>query len=280
MIFRRPENLKELAEALVSRSEKSILAAGCTDILPQKLGKPWDADEIVDLTRVREMREIASENNGDVFIGAACTHAEIAENRWIQYYYRALAQACSQVGSVQIRHRGTIGGNVVNASAAADTLPCLMLFGARVEVLDGRSASLRTMPIEELSLEKEECVTGFVLPVPPEGEISAFEKLGDRDIVTIARIQLALKTVLKDGRLFGTKVVLGAAGKAPFFCGEAAAVLEGSRPGEFPEDAFTQALSRAVEASIPGRSTLAYKRSAVKGPAAEILRQLAEKTCS
>ena len=254
MIFRQPKNMRELAEVLASRSEKSILAAGCTDILPQKIGKPWDADEIIDLTRVPKLREIRLED-GELFIGACCTHAQIAENETVRTYFTALAQACSQVGSVQIRNRGTIGGNVANASPAADTVPCLMLFGAKTGTIGS-------------------CITGFRLPLPKENTVSAFEKLGDREIVTIARIQLALKSVLQDGRLSEVKVVVGAAGEKPFFCEEAAAVLEGSRPEELPEEAFAEALSRAVEASIPARSTMPYKRKAVYGPAFDLLAKI------
>ena len=256
MIFRQPKDLKELEEVLASRSGNSILAAGCTDLLPQKLGKPWTADEIVDLTQVAEMKEIRLEG-GELSIGACCTHAQIAEDERVRKHFRALAQACSQVGSVQIRNRGTIGGNIANGSPAADTAPCLLLFGAKTETAGTQG----------------ECITGFRLPLPEEGAVSAFEKLGDRDIVTIARIQLAIKSVLKDGRLSSVRVVLGAAGKKPFFCEEAAQVLEGRRTDDLPKEAFAEALSRAVEQSIPGRSTLAYKRKAVYGPAFDLLAQ-------
>ena len=150
----------------------------------------------------------------------------------------------------------SLNGNVANASPAADTVPCLMLFDAQPELL------------------QDVCITGFRLPLPEEHTVSAFSKLGDRDIVTIARIDLAVKSVIKDGRLSQTRVVIGAAGETPFFCKEAAAVLDGSRAEDTLLEPFTAALAKAIEQSIPGRSTLPYKRSAVKGPAAEILKKL------
>ncbi|MBR5980478.1 MAG: FAD binding domain-containing protein [Firmicutes bacterium] len=257
MIFLQPTSIIELAAALAETDGKTVLAAGCTDILPGKIGRPWDADRIVDLTHIPELREITA-GDGGLFIGACCTHAQIAESGPVQANFKALAQACAQVGSVQIRNRGTIGGNVANASPAADTVPCLMLFGAQTETIGPGGA----------------CITGFRLPLPEQGTVSAFVKLGDREIVTIARIQLAVTSVIKDGRLSSTRVVIGAAGKTPFFCEEAAAVLDGSRAEEDLLAPFAAALSKAIEASIPGRSTLAYKRSAVRGPAAEILKKL------
>ncbi|MBQ4410212.1 MAG: FAD binding domain-containing protein [Firmicutes bacterium] len=264
MIFVQPRSIIELAAALAEKEGKTVLAAGCTDILPGKIGRPWDADRIIDLTHIPELQQIAVENN-ELFIGSCCTHAQIAENGLVRKYFKALAEACAQVGSVQIRNRGTIGGNVANASPAADTMPCLMLFGAEREVIG----------------ENGECITGFCLPLP-EGPstgagipVSAFAKLGDRDIVTVARIQLAAKSVIRDGRLSAVRVVLGAAGQMPYFCEEAAAVLEGSRAEAELLEPFAAALAEAIEAHIPGRSTLAYKRSAVKGPAAEILEKLA-----
>ncbi len=268
MIFRSPKTMEELRTALENRGESCLLAAGCTDILPRKLGKPWNADEIIDLTHVPELKQIrcprflvhdgstGTTDSSEFFIGACCTHAQIAENKTIDRFFSALAQACSQVGSAQIRNRGTIGGNVMNGSPAADTLPCLMLFGAEMQML-------------------ENCVTGFWVPMPEEGTISAFAKLGDRDIVTIARIDLAVKTVLQDGRMSKTGVVLGAAGEQPFFCGEAAKVLDGSAPQDADREAFAAALSEAVRRSIPERSTMPYKAKAVYGPAFDVLERLA-----
>ncbi|MBQ3662331.1 MAG: FAD binding domain-containing protein, partial [Firmicutes bacterium] len=221
MIFVQPKSIIELAAALADKEGKTILAAGCTDILPGKIGRPWDADRIIDLTHIPQLQQIAVENN-ELFIGSCCTHAQIAENGLVQKYFKALAEACAQVGSVQIRNRGTIGGNVANASPAADTMPCLMLFGAEREVIG----------------ENGECITGFCVPLPEDPSadsgtpVSAFAKLGDRDIVTVARIQLAAKSVIRDGRLSAVSVVLGAAGQTPYFCEEAAAVLEGSRAEE------------------------------------------------
>ena len=255
MRFLQPKTIEELAAVLAEKDEKTILAAGCTDILPQKLGRPWTAETIVDLTHVPQLQQIRTED-GALFLGACCTHAQIAENDLVQKHFKALAQACSQVGSVQIRNRGTIGGNVANASPAADTVPCLMLFDAQTEYL------------------KETCITDFRLPLPEANTVSAFAKLGDRDIVTIARIDLAVRSVIQDGRLSESRVVIGAAGRRPFFCSEAAEVLDGSRAEDALLEPFAAALAGAIESSIPGRSTLAYKRSAVRGPAAEVLQKL------
>ncbi|MBQ2095537.1 MAG: hypothetical protein II474_06510, partial [Firmicutes bacterium] len=105
--------------------------------------------------------------------------------------------------------------------------------------------------------------------------VSAFAKLGDRDIVTIARISLAVRSVLRGGRYTNTSVVVGAASLQPFFCDEAAAVLDGSQPGEVDREAFAGAMAKAIEASIPDRPTMPYKRSAVRGPAFDVLDKLA-----
>ena len=259
MIFTVPKNLEELQTALANRSERFVFAAGCTDILPKKLGKPWEVDEIIDLTHVPQLQAMGvGPQTGDYFIGACCTHAQVASDPEVQSHYTALAQACSQVGSPRIRNRGTIGGNVANGSPAADTLPCLMALGAEIEWIDGV------------------CIKGFWLPAHQMGEVSAFAKLGDRDIVTIARIDLAVRSVYRGGRFTNTRVVVGAASAQPFFCDEAAAALDGSRPEEVDKDAFACAMARAIEKSIPDRPTMPYKRSAVKGPAYEVLDRLTE----
>jgi len=263
MIFTVPKTLEELQSAVANRSEHFVFAAGCTDILPKKLGKPWDVDEIIDLTHVPELQVMGvGPQTGDYFIGACCTHARIAADPEVREHYTALAQACAQVGSVQIRNRGTIGGNVANGSPAADTLPCLMALGAEIEWIDGV------------------CIKGFWLPAPQAPSagsgtvVSAFAKLGDRDIVTIARISLAVRSVLRGGKFTATSVVVGAASQQPFFCDEAAVVLDGSRPEDVDREAFAVALANAIEASIPDRPTMPYKRSAVRGPAYDVLDKL------
>ena len=291
MIFRRPQNMQELALVLSLREDGRRIAAGCTDILPQKLGKSWEAAGIrslLDITAVEELKQIrlqpAEDGGTDLLIGAACTHAQIAEDLIVQQHFPALAQACGGVGSVQIRNRGTIGGNIANASPAADTVPPLMAFGASALLLNG-SGALRGVPLDaliegpgRLTLEKDECIAYLRCALPKEGArvVSAFAKLGDRDAVTIARISLAVCAGLEEGALRDVRCVLGATGRKAFRSIRGEHALEGA-----PADAlaglaecFADALAEDIAASIPGRGTLAYKRLAVRGVACEVLNRL------
>ena len=320
--FNRPADLAELADCLAMHREypdSSYIVAGCTDFLAKRNGKAWSWDVLTDITAIPELKVIElaepgsagafGEAAGPVFrIGAACSHAQIAEDSIVNKRFKALAMACSQIGSPQVRNRGTIGGNAANASPAADTIPVLMAFGAKAVVLNSLG-EYRRLAMDQLiagpgqnTLEAGEAIVAFELPMPacPDAcaqsgsavcnsagaskPVSAFAKLGDRTVVTIAKISIALAAEKEAGILKNVKICIGAAG-AKAFHASAAEILEGKAvselleadgvtPGKSVLDSLAAALGEDIERSIPGRASLAYKKRAVKGLAADLLTQL------
>ena len=305
--FNRPADLAELADCLAMHREypdSSYIVAGCTDFLAKRNGKAWSWDVLTDITAIPELKaiELAEAGSAGAFgeaaepvfrIGAACSHAQIAEDSIVNKRFKALAMACSQIGSPQVRNRGTIGGNAANASPAADTIPVLMAFGAKAVVLNS-CGKYRRLTMDQLiagpgqnTLEAGEAIVAFELPASDSGTcdpVSAFAKLGDRTVVTIAKISIALAAENEAGILKNVKICIGAAG-AKAFHASAAEILEGKAvselleadgvtPGKSVLDSLTAALGEDIERSIPGRASLAYKKRAVKGLAADLLTQL------
>ena len=182
MNFFQPTNRDELASALASLSGGSIVA-GCTDFLAQRNGKVWHADAILSLTEMQELKNI--EWNGDTLaVGAVCVHSQVAQSPVVRQYFPALAMACSQVGCAQIRNRGTLGGSIGTSSPAGDVYPPLLALCGAAEVMNSHGA-VRTIPARELVLGKgktalasDEAILRFLLPLPTEHEISAFDKIG------------------------------------------------------------------------------------------------------
>lgn len=276
MKFLRPTCLTELAECLAGKPEGTYLVAGCTDFLAKRNGKSWEAEALLSLTDVAEMKDIVL--NGDkLSIGASCTHSHIEENELVRKYFPALALACGDVGSKQIRNRGTIGGNVGNASPAGDTFPVLRCLGAQA-VLFNSKGEIRRLPMDELvlgiektALAADEVILAFELPVPAANNVNAFIKLGDRPKVTIAKINLAISLELENGIIRSPMVTLGAVAQCAFPAADAMAALD-SRPLSrdlFP--ALAQALSDEIRRSIPTRASMPYKHKAVAGLADSIL---------
>lgn len=135
---------RKLVDALQQLDEKYIVAAG-TDFLAQRNNEAWTANTIVSITSLAELQTIKQEGKF-LHIGSGCTHMQVADNSLIQQYYPSLVTACSAVGSVQIRNRATIGGNLANSSPAGDTIPVLKSLGATITVLNSHDPRKKISP--------------------------------------------------------------------------------------------------------------------------------------
>jgi len=129
-----------LDEALALKAEHGSSLkplAGGTDMIPGIRSGACTAEKLLDLSRIDDLRGIR-ENGTGIDIGALATHARVAESETVRTHLPLLAEACGSVGSVQIRNLGTVGGNLSNASPAADSIPPLIVLGAACKI---RSAS-------------------------------------------------------------------------------------------------------------------------------------------
>ena len=157
MNYYQPSNLAALREIVGAQEGHCRFVAGCTDFLAQRNGRPWTKEALISLSEVGEMRRISAGAAG-IFIGAACTHGQIAKDAMVRQHFPALAQACANVGSPQIRNRGTIGGSIANASPGGDIYPVLLLLGARAprrRYLPGSAAAGRKGAYSRSSRERE-----------------------------------------------------------------------------------------------------------------------------
>ncbi len=277
-----PKNLAELMEALPKMGEKGKVAAGCTDIaIALKEGRVRPSC-LLNVLDVEEMRAI-SPGEGALEIGAAVPFSEIASAGAVREYLPALSDAAAQVGSTQIRNRGTIGGNIGSASPAGDMLPVMLLCGAILRVADA-SGEITKRPFASMLTHGRvtppangQVIVSVLIPAPSPGNVSAFVKLGSRTEVTIAKLSVAMSLNFNAaGRISSPIITLGALARTPIFAKEAMAAIEGCLPDESALPRLSEALVRDVEEAIPGRYSLPYKRHAVRGTAADVF----EKTIS
>ena len=191
-LYIRPQNLKEVLNILALKKSEARIIAGGTDLVLALRARLLPEDiTLVDLSFLGELKCI-EERGGGVTIGALCTHAEIARSPLIKQYVPLLARACAKVGTPQTRARGTIGGNIVHASPAADSIPPLLIHDS---ILTLRSAQgERRIKLEDFlqgpyrsRSEPNEVLTEIkVLPLP---EFSfGYERLIRRQAVGIARL--------------------------------------------------------------------------------------------
>ena len=279
MNFLQPTTLADLAQCLAQKPEEGgFLLAGCTDFLAQHNGKPWDARMLISLVNLPQLRLIQLQD-GFLSIGAACTHAQTQADPLIRTHFPALAAACGNVGSQQVRNRGTVGGNIANASPAGDIYPVFLVLGARAVVLNS-AGTKRILPMDELvlvsgktSLAQNEAIVSFQLPLPGTGCLNAFVKLGEQARITIAKINLAASLELENGLVRDAWITLGAVAQRAFFS-QACRVLVGQPLSRELLPSLYQALSQEIQGSIPHRASMPYKRRAVRGLADDLLTEL------
>ncbi|HOV93279.1 MAG TPA: xanthine dehydrogenase family protein subunit M [Spirochaetales bacterium] len=167
----RPQNMSEAVDFLKVHGSETRILAGGTDLLIQLRNDEISSPFILDVKRISELQTGIQQKNGVVSISASATVSEIILNNLINAYFPALITAAKTIGSVQIRNRATIAGNICNASPAADSAPPLLVYGAQV-VIAG-SKGMRRIPLNEFfirsgvtALQKDELVAAIELPVP------------------------------------------------------------------------------------------------------------------
>lgn len=270
-----PEALQLLAEpGLVSRP-----LAGGTDVVVFVRHEKPPFDRVVDISRVPEMKII--ERRGDeVVVGAGVTFSEAAESALLQEVAACLVEACLSVGGPAIRNAGTLGGNVVNAAACADSLPSLACLDtvAHARSLQGERSFLLNELIQganRTAIQTGELLTHFTFPVPPEGVRSAFMKLGRRNAQAISRLSMAAAgRVDSRGCVDYVRLAPGAAMPRPQRFTEVEEMLLGQEP---TDDLLVAVGAKTAEVMIgvTGRRwSTEYKEVAIQGMAEQTLRRV------
>ena len=196
--YTAPRTTREAVETLRIAQEKGIRAsvlAGGTDLMPQLREGTTTPEVVVDISRIPVLKRIERMGN-EIRIGAMVTHAELVTSELVREYAGVLSEAAKTVGSPQIRNLGTLGGNVVNASPAADTIPALVILEAKLVLKSPEGERILsvtdffTAPYQTV-IEADELLTDIVVPLPPPSGRAVFLKLARRKAVAIARMNLA-----------------------------------------------------------------------------------------
>lgn len=211
-VYARPTTIEDATRAM--SAEGALAVSGGTDIYPAHVGRPL-ARPLVDLSRVEGLRGIWQTSDG-IRLGAATTWTDILRAT-LPPAFDGLKAAAREVGSVQIQNRGTIAGNLCNASPAADGVPPLLSLDASVEI--AAPAGRRVLPLGQFitgyrrtALQPGEIVTAITVPRPAAAARSAFVKLGTRRYLVIS-VLMAAAVVERDaeGRIARAAVAVGAA---------------------------------------------------------------------
>lgn len=266
----RPTSLAELVAVMRGKDRVSLIAGG-TDLLVGSRALP-NVGKLVDLTALPALRGIDT-TGPDIRIGAATTAAEIERHDGLARHFPALVQAAAECGSVQIRNRATIAGNIANAAAGADLIPPLLLAGARIAGLAQGGAECE-IGLKDYQAASGMLITAVILPAGGFDPDSAFVKLGPRRDLTIARLNLAATALVQDRVLVGPRLMAGALAPRPIPLLRAASVLDAQTLTADLLRAFLDALSAEVDAAIPGRASHGWKRQAIRGLGIDLIARL------
>ena len=193
--YQRPGTVADAVALLELHGPDAQILAGGTDLVIGLRDRTVQPSAVIDVKRIPELRPAIREEAGWLSISAGTTMTQISAHPAIRRHFRALVEAADVVGSVQIRNRATLAGNICNASPAADTAPPLLVFGARV--LAQGPAGERRIPMAEFfvrsretTLRRGELVMAIELPVPPEPMGAAYLRLTRRRGTDLASITL------------------------------------------------------------------------------------------
>jgi len=191
-----PQKIEEALEILSRYGEEIKVIAGGTDLLIQYYDRLYEINGWLDLKNISGLKNIRI-NNNQIEIGAMVTHTQLEKSEDIKKYFPILSHAASDIGSPQIRNRGTVGGNIVNASPAGDLLAPLMAYDAQFRLLSIQGEKI--VPAEEFFigpkktlLEPAQLLTQIILPLSSERTYGSWIKIGKRKALIIATITLAL----------------------------------------------------------------------------------------
>jgi CO/xanthine dehydrogenase FAD-binding subunit len=203
----------DVAAAVAMRAAGCAVLAGGTDLYPQHVGRPL-TQPLIDIAGLSELRGI--EETADAYrMGALTRWADVAAAT-LPAWFDGLRAAAREVGSVQVQNAGTVGGNLCNASPAADGIPPLLTLDASVELMS--TAGSRMLPLEafltgyrQTALRPDELLTAVHIPRGVDDARSAFLKLGLRRYLVISVVMVAVVVAIDpDGLIVDARVAVGA----------------------------------------------------------------------
>ena len=278
--FLTTQKIEEALDYLDKFSKVHILAGG-TDVLVnlyKESPRLPNFDYLLDISNIPELKIINLINNF-IEIGTLVTHSRLINERLIKNNFPVLTEAAYTIGSTQIRNRGTIGGNIVNASPAADLLPPLIALKAEIELTSGEGK--RVLSLEEFldgpyktKIQTNELLTKVKIPLLADNYYTDFQKIGRRKALSIARLSLAMVTKIDEEGVFqDTRVVPGSATPYPQSLPETEKAINGKSVLNIDLEGIGKITSKEMVSITGERWSTSYKKPTI----AVLIRRALEK---
>lgn len=246
------QTIAEACDLLSTHKDEARILAGGTDLLIKMKHKKITPRYLIDIKRVPDMSYIQHDKDGGLRIGALTTIQAIRNSPLIKKRFSVLNQAASVLGTRQVRNLATLGGNLCNASPAAESAPALLTLDANVRI-EGLSG-VRTIRVEEFFLEPDknalqddEILTEIEIPDLSEHSGGVYLKHSTRRI-DVAIVGVAVVITLDDQICRDIRIALGAVAPTPFRARKAEDLVRGQKLGD---EIFAEAAQVAAEESFP-----------------------------
>lgn len=267
-IIYKSKSINQTIELLDQYKGKSKLIAGGTDIIIALRNEKISPKVLIDISGIEELKKIEI-NEDKIIIGAGVSFTQIVESGLFNENLKGLSKACREVGSPQIRNKGTIGGNIANNSPAADSVPPLISLEGKLNILSTRG--LREILIEDFVADKknaimdDELILSIEFKKPKENQSLSFSKLGLRKALAISRITVSTLIGLDDNGIIDfIRVASGSIGRYPMREVDVEEYLLGKELTEETIREAVKVLQASMDKRLKGRATHPYKRRAVE----------------
>ena len=264
--YEAPRSLQETVSLMQAANGSARILAGGTDLLAQMRTGLVSPALLVDVKKIPELRRIETTPDGGFRVGAAVCGAALGEHAGLREAWPGVVEAARLIGSAQIQGRASLGGNLCNASPAADSVPALIAAGARCTIAGpagSREAAVESIVIGpgRTSLAPGEIVVDFLLGPPAARGGDAYLRMIPRSEMDIAVVGAGVWLQLDDsGVCTAARVALGAVAPTPLPVDEAAAALVGTRVDDAALAAAGEAAAAAANPIDDKRGTVAYRR--------------------
>ena len=264
-----PQSLGDATALLRRYGTKARLLAGGTDLFLRMERRVVEPGVVVDLKKVRALQGIKASAKG-LTIRATTLMDEIVSSHLVQRRYRIVADAAAAVGSIQTRNRATLGGNLCNASPAADTAPPLIALAARARIAGSRRE--REISLDDFflapgktCLQSDELLKEIFIPSPAGKAGSSFQRC-TRTAMDIALVNCAvfLSLVPKRGLISDIRIALGAVAPTPVRARSAEDLLRGKSPDKSTIEEAAAVAAAGVSPIDDVRSSAEYRRAMVR----------------
>lgn len=260
-------SVEETLEWLGRGKESSRLVAGATDLILEIERGVRSAETLIDISRIPGQNQITIDHEGMIHLGCLVTHADCIASTLLQQYAYPLVKAAGEVGSPQIRNRGTIAGNIITASPANDTITPLMALGAKVRIMSKERERIVSLSDFYLGVRKtvmtpDEMLIEIIFPAMQKNQRGTFIKLALRNAQAISIVNIAvIITFDKEEVVQRASITLGAVAPTIIHAAEAEDFLRGKILDEATIQKASEYIASATMPITDLRASASYRKS-------------------